>query len=107
LRECRILTECWREKKKKHGEKEEKKCYQRNEYASEKVERLEAKGRWANVEVRERDTGTDKQERRERRIKESKYNRKYERCMTEEIPEYLGRESARERKMIAKFKCGN
>jgi hypothetical protein len=70
------------------------------------MERLKAKGRWTNVEVSERDKGTDKQERRER-IKESKYNRKYERCMTEEIPEYLGRESARERKMIAKLNCGN
>jgi hypothetical protein len=55
--------------------------------------------------MNERDKDTDKQERRER-IKESKYNREYERCMTEEIPEYLGRESARERKMMA-FICGN
>jgi hypothetical protein len=62
------------------------------------VERLRAKRRWMN----ERDKDTDKQERRER-IKESKYNREYERCMTEEIPEYLGRESATERKMMAPF----
>jgi hypothetical protein len=27
--------------------------------------------------------------------------------MTEEIPEYLGRDSARERKMMARFRCGN
>jgi hypothetical protein len=27
--------------------------------------------------------------------------------MTEEIPEYLGRESARERKMMARFRCRN
>jgi hypothetical protein len=27
--------------------------------------------------------------------------------MTGEIPEYLGRESAKERKMIARFRCGN
>jgi hypothetical protein len=32
------------------------------------------------------------------RIKESRYNRKYETCMTEEIPEYLGKETSRERK---------
>jgi hypothetical protein len=51
-----------------------------------------------NVELNERDKDTDKQERKER-IKESRYNREYERCMPEEIPEYLGRESARERKM--------
>jgi hypothetical protein len=59
-----------------------------------------------NVELSERDKETDKQERREN-IKESRYNREYERCMTEEIPEYLGRESARERKMMARFRCGN
>jgi hypothetical protein len=47
-----------------------------------------------NVELSERDKDIDKQERR-KRIKESKSNRKYERCMTEEIPTYLGRESAR------------
>jgi hypothetical protein len=27
--------------------------------------------------------------------------------MTEEIPEYLGRESGRERKMVGRFRCGN
>jgi hypothetical protein len=45
-----------------------------------------------NVELSERDKDTDKQERRER-IKEG--------CMTE----YLGRESAKERKIMAKFRC--
>jgi hypothetical protein len=67
---------------------------------------LEAKGRQMNVELSERDKDTDKQERRER-IKESRFNRKYGKCMTEEIPEYLGRKSARERKMMARFRCGN
>ncbi|KAH0821375.1 hypothetical protein GEV33_001416 [Tenebrio molitor] len=62
----------------------------------EEVERLRTKGRWMNVELSAWDKGTDKQERRER-IKESRYNREYERCMTEEIPKYLGSESARER----------
>jgi hypothetical protein len=47
-----------------------------------------------NVELSKRDKHIDKQERR-KRIKESRYNRKYERCMTEEIPKYLGRESVR------------
>jgi hypothetical protein len=72
------------------------------------VERLRAKGRWMNVELSERDKDTHKQERRER-IKESRYNRKYERCMTEEIPEYLGRGSAKERKIVERFmcRCGN
>jgi hypothetical protein len=47
-----------------------------------------------------------KQERRER-IRESTYNREYERCMAEDVPLYLGRESARERKMMTRFRCGN
>jgi hypothetical protein len=51
------------------------------------------KGKWMKVELSERDKDTDKEERRER-IRESKYNRECERCIT------LGRESARERKMM-------
>jgi hypothetical protein len=39
---------------------------------------LRAEERWMNVELSERDKDTDKQERRER-IKESRYNREYER----------------------------
>ncbi|KAH0820845.1 hypothetical protein GEV33_001946 [Tenebrio molitor] len=64
-------------------ERERSMYYQREEYASGEVERLrvKAKGRWMNVEPSERDKDTDKQERRER-IKESRYNREYERCMT-------------------------
>jgi hypothetical protein len=61
------------------------------------VERLRAKGRWMNVVLSERDKDTEKQERKER-IKESRHNRKYERCMAEEIVEYLGRESAEKEK---------
>jgi hypothetical protein len=69
--ECRVLTQCWREKKK-NTEKKEK------GYACEEVEGLRAKGRWKNVELREREKDTNKQKRRER-IKESRYNREYER----------------------------
>jgi hypothetical protein len=76
--ECRRLTECWREKKKNTEEKEREKYYQRNGYASEEVEGLRAKARWMNVELSERDKDTDKQERRER-IKESRFNKKYDR----------------------------
>jgi hypothetical protein len=82
-------------KEKEHGEEREIEL---------PPEKRVCQWRWMNVELNERDKDTDKQERRER-IKESKYNREYERCMTEEIPEYLGRESARERKMT--FICGN
>jgi hypothetical protein len=58
-----------------------------------------------NAKLSERDNDTDKQERRER-IKKSRYNRKRERCTTEEIPECLGMKSRRERKIMAKFRCG-
>jgi hypothetical protein len=95
----RILTECWRKKKKKQ-KKERAKYYQRTGYASREVERLRTKGRWMNVELSERDKDTDKQERRER-IKESRYNRKYKRSMTERNSGIPGeRGSAKERKMI-------
>ncbi|XP_068912463.1 golgin subfamily A member 6-like protein 6 [Tenebrio molitor] len=79
--ECRILTECYREKKKNADEKEREKYCRRN-------------------------GDTDKQERRER-IREARYNREYERCVTEDVPVYLGRESTKERKMMARFRCGN
>jgi hypothetical protein len=73
--ECRIVTECWREKKKNKEKKERREnYYQRNGYPSEDVKRLRAEGRWKNVKLSERDKDTDKQERRER-IKESRYNR--------------------------------
>ncbi|KAJ3621253.1 hypothetical protein MTP99_003406 [Tenebrio molitor] len=90
-----------KEKKTRRG-REREKYYQRNGYASEEVEGLRAKGRWMNVELSERDKDTDKQERRER-IKESKIQQGYGWCMTKE---YLGRESIKERKMMAKFRCG-
>jgi hypothetical protein len=59
------------------------------------------------LERKEKKTRRRRRERRRKRMKETRYNRKYERCMTEEIPEYLCRESPRERKIMARFKCGN
>jgi hypothetical protein len=60
----------------------------------------EVKARWMNVELSERDKdAADKQEKRER-IKKSRYNREYERGT-------WGRESAIERKMMARFRYGN
>jgi hypothetical protein len=91
--ECRILRECWREKKK-NKKKDRENYYQRNEYASEEGERLRTKGRWMNAELSERNQDTDMQNRRER-IKESRYNREYERGIWRE----------REREMRAR--CGN
>jgi hypothetical protein len=51
--------ECAR-KRKKTERRGERKCYQRNRYASEEVERLRAKGRWMNVELSEKDKDTEK-----------------------------------------------
>jgi hypothetical protein len=60
--ECRILTECWNERKKNIKKKEREKYYQKNGYIGEEVERLRAKGKWMNVELSERDEDTNKQE---------------------------------------------
>jgi hypothetical protein len=59
---------------RRQKERERKKFYQRNGYASEEVERLRTEGIWMSAELTERSKDTDKQERRER-IKESRYNR--------------------------------
>jgi hypothetical protein len=83
-----------RKEEKTQRKRAREKCNQGN---SEEVERLKPKGRWMNVELGEREKDTDKQERRER-MKESRFNRKFVKCTREEIPEYLGKESARERK---------
>jgi hypothetical protein len=53
---------------------------------------MRAEGRRMSVELSERDRDTDNQERRER-IRECTYKWEYERCMTEDVPVYLGRES--------------
>jgi hypothetical protein len=101
--ECMVLFECYREKKKSTDVKEREKYCRRNGYASEEVERMRAEGRWMSAELSEKDKDTDKQERMEI-IRESGYNREYERCMTKDVPVYLGRESAKEREMMARFR---
>jgi hypothetical protein len=55
--ECRILTECYREKKKNADEKEREKYCRRNGYASEEVERMRAEGRWMCAELKAREKG--------------------------------------------------
>jgi hypothetical protein len=62
--DCRILMECWREKKKNTQKKDSEKYYLKNGYASEEVERLRAKERWMNVEFSERDKDTYRQVRK-------------------------------------------
>jgi hypothetical protein len=54
--ECRILTECWREKKKS-GEEGEKNTV------------LRAKGKWMNVEPSERNKDADNQEKKRKNQK--------------------------------------
>jgi hypothetical protein len=76
--ECRIVTECWKEKKKKHREEGEKEILSEKRVCQE-VERLRPKGRWMNVELSESNKDTDKQERRER-IKECRCNRGEREC---------------------------
>jgi hypothetical protein len=96
--ECKILTECWRVKKK-NAEKWKVKYYQRNGFVSEEVERLWAEGRWMK--------GT--KTRRRKRVGE---NQRIEvegvwEVYGRGIPEYLGKQSAREKKMMARFGCRN
>jgi hypothetical protein len=109
--ECRIPTESWREKKKTHEEKKEREREGRERERNTTREtgmpakkwKEEVKARWMNVELSERDNdAADKQEKRER-IKKSRYNREYERGMTEEIPEYLGERECNRKKNDGKI----
>jgi hypothetical protein len=62
--DCRILFECYKEKKKSADVKEREKYCRRNGYVSEEVEKMRVEGRWMSGS--EKDKDTDKQERRER-----------------------------------------
>lgn len=106
---CLLVQECWREKRKRAAperRKDRQNYYERNGYACAKIEELREAGRWMNGELHMRDKDIDQQERRTK-IKESRYNRSYERIITEELPKYEKRESAREKRMLARFRCGN
>ncbi|KAH0815458.1 hypothetical protein GEV33_007333 [Tenebrio molitor] len=92
--ECRILQECLKEKK------------ERNRKRGAEIERMREGGRAMTDELVQRDRDVQVQERRTR-IRESRYNGKYEKIITEELPKYLGRESRKERVIIARFRCGN
>lgn len=107
--ECKILLECWRERnKKKEGGiwNDREQYYKRNGYASEEVERIRGSGYVLTEELKMRDRDVEMQERLER-IRESRYHRNYEKLMTKERPKYLERENAKERRMVARFRCGN
>jgi hypothetical protein len=107
--ECRILQECLKEKRKEIGKgvwKEREAYFERNGYAGAEIERMRQGGRAMTDELVQRDRDVQVQERRTR-IRESRYNGKYEKIITEELPKYLGRESRKERVIIARFRCGN
>jgi hypothetical protein len=107
--ECRILQQCLKEKRKEIGKgvwKEREAYFERNGYAGAEIERMREGGRAMTDELVQRDRDVQVQERRTR-IRESRYNGKYEKIITEELPKYLGRESRKERVIIARFRCGN
>jgi hypothetical protein len=104
--ECRILQECLKEKRKEIGKgawKEREAYFERNGYAGAEIERMREGGRAMTYELVQRDRDVQVQERRTR-IRESRYNGKYEKIITEELPKYLGRESRKERVIIARFR---
>lgn len=108
-KECKILLEGWKEREKDEGKEkkgEREKYYERNGYSVREIERKRRMGIGMKEELSMRDRDIDMQERR-MRIRESRYNSEYERIMTEDKPKYLERESVKEKKMIARFRCGN
>jgi hypothetical protein len=95
--ECRIMTECYR-KKKKNADEGEREVLQEEWVCHEEVERLKAEGRWMCAELSERaEIRTSKREGRE----------SGNRVTIEDVPVYLRRKSAKERKMMTRFRCGN
>ena len=98
----KILLECW----KKNKWKERKWYYEKNGYACEMIEKYRQYGRWMHEELKARDNDIKMQERREK-IRESRYNAKYVELISENIPRYLERESVKEKRMIARYRCGN
>jgi hypothetical protein len=104
--EYRILTECWREKKKNTGKKDREKYYQRNGYTREEVERLK--------EQKEDECSAEWKRRRHRQPRKKGKNQRiqiqqevWEVYDRGKISEYLGGESVKQRKMMARFRCGH
>jgi hypothetical protein len=110
-KECRILTKCWREKKKhtEEGEREreilseKRACQWRSGKIKRKRKINECRDEWKEWKGQ---TQTSKKEGEESKNPDTTRSIRGV-WMTEEIPEYLGRESAKERKMIASFWCEN
>ncbi|KAJ3646234.1 hypothetical protein Zmor_023829 [Zophobas morio] len=63
-------------------------------------------GRSMKEELSVRDKDIDKQERRSR-ISESRYNAEYRKIVKDEVPKYRERENIKEKRTMARFRCGN
>ncbi|KAJ3656822.1 hypothetical protein Zmor_015867 [Zophobas morio] len=98
------------EGKKKEAGKEHHKgrqgYYERLGYAWMEIARKREMGVSMREELCMRDRDIDKQERRAS-VSKSRYNVDYRKIITKTIPKYLDRESAKEKKIIARFRCGN
>ncbi|KAJ3656884.1 hypothetical protein Zmor_015929 [Zophobas morio] len=95
--DCKILQECWKERDK---------YYEGKGYACEEIERMREMGRSMKEELSVRDKDIDKQEPRSR-ISESRYNAEYRKLVKDEVPKYTRRESIKEKRLMARFRCGN
>jgi hypothetical protein len=104
---------------KEHGEEEEREILAEERVSQRRIRKIESKRKMDEYRAEWKGQGQGQVRKKgknhriqiQRRIskKEGKesHNGEYERRMTKEIPKYLRRESARERKMMARFKCGN
>jgi hypothetical protein len=101
--ECNILNKYWREKKKNTEKKERQKYLSEKRMCQWRSGKIKSKRRWMNVELSERDKDTNKQ----KKGKESKNPDTTGSMRGVWQRKYLGRESARERKMMTRFRCGN
>jgi hypothetical protein len=85
------VSERKKERNRKGGMERREAYFERNGYAGAEIERMRERGRVMTDELVQRDRDVQVQERRTR-IRESRYNGKYEKIITEELPKYLGRE---------------
>ncbi|KAJ3656198.1 hypothetical protein Zmor_015294 [Zophobas morio] len=107
--DCKILQEYWKETRKeggKHAWNKRDKYYEGKGYACEETERMREMERNMKEELSVRDKDIDKQERR-LRISESRCNAEYRKIVKDEVPKYTHRESRKEKRIMARFRCGN
>ncbi|KAJ3656992.1 hypothetical protein Zmor_016028 [Zophobas morio] len=92
--------------RRKHVWIERDKYYEGKGYACEEIGRMREMERGMKEELSVRDKDMDKQERRSR-ISESRYNAEYRKIVKDEVRKYTHRESIKEKRMMARFRCGN